>query len=127
MFKKFLPIIKGLLRHGLTIVGGALVVTGIMSHEQSVEFMGIITSGIAVVQSVHSSSKKDFTQRFQGVIRHFLTFLGGFGLLKGWYSSEQFYQLVSALAIFGGSVWSILSKKIVEPELPADSQGSDYL
>lgn len=117
MFKKFLPILKGLLRHGLTIIGGLLVMTGVLSQSESVEIMGYVTSLIAVVQSVSSSTKEEFSQKFQGVIRHILTFLGGVGFLKGWFNSEQFIEIVAALSTAGGIIWSVLSKK---KELPAD-------
>ncbi len=111
MFKKIVPILNGLLRHSLSIIGGILAMTGVMSESQSVEIMGYATTLISVIQSVSSSSKEEFSQRFQGVIRHILTFLGGVGVLKGWFSSEQFLEIGSALAIAGGTIWSILSKK----------------
>jgi len=111
MWKKLLPYVKGLSRHGLTIVGGSLVMFGVLSEAQSVEIMGYITSLIAVAQSVSSSAKEEFAQRFQGVIRHILTFFGGLGVLKGWYGSEQFLEIGSALSIAAGTIWSLLSKK----------------
>ena len=92
--------------------------TGILNHEQTVEVTGYITSLIAVVQSVNSSTKEEFAQKFQGVIRHILTFMGSLGLLKGWFATEDFTAIVGALTVAGGTIWSVFSKK---GELPPAS------
>ena len=111
MWKKLLPYVKGLFRHGLTTVGGSLVMFGVLSEAQSVEIMGYITSLIAVAQSVSSSAKEEFAQRFQGVIRHILTFFGGLGVLKGWYGSEQFLEIFRNLLFLKTRLLGSFSKK----------------
>lgn len=118
MFKKLLPFFKGLLRHSLSLVGGVLVMTGILNESQSIEIVGYFTALVATIQSVSSTTKETFVQQFQGAIRHILTFLGGVGFLKGWFSSELFMELAASASTIIGIVWSFMAKKDLPPITP---------
>ena len=124
MFKKLLPFLKGLLRHSLSIASGVLVMLGILSETQSVEIVGYITALIATIQSVGSSTKETFVQQFQGAIRHILTFLGGVGFMKGWFSSELFMEVAASVSTIIGLVWSYMAKKDLPPLPPPANPGT---
>lgn len=117
MFKKLVPFLKGLLRHSLSIASGVLVMFGILNETQSVEIIGYVTALIATIQSVSSSTKETFVQQFQGTIRHILTFLGGVGFLKGWFSSELFLEVAATVSTLIGLVWSYMAKKDLPQQL----------
>ncbi len=46
-----------------------------------------------------------------GVVRHVLTFGGGFLVAKGWIDADTLTQGVAALATLIGLVWSVWAKK----------------
>jgi hypothetical protein len=46
-----------------------------------------------------------------GVVRHILTFGGGFLVAKGWLDADTLTQAVAALASLVGVVWSVIAKK----------------
>jgi hypothetical protein len=46
-----------------------------------------------------------------GVIRHVLTFGGGFLVAKGWLDADTLTQGVAAAATLIGLVWSVIAKK----------------
>ncbi len=46
-----------------------------------------------------------------GVVRHVLTFGGGFLVAKGWIDADTLTQGVAALATLIGLVWSVIAKK----------------
>jgi len=46
-----------------------------------------------------------------GVIRHILTFGGGFLVAKGWLDAETLTQAVAAAVTLIGLAWSIIAKK----------------
>ena len=48
-----------------------------------------------------------------GVIRHILTFLGGFAIAKGYISADTLPGLVGAVITIVGVVWSAIDKKVV--------------
>ena len=96
---------------------------GILSETQTVEIMGYVGGLIAVIQSVGSSTKETFVQQFQGAIRHILTFLGGVGFMKGWFSTELFFDVASAVATLVAIAWSYMAKKDLPP-LPPPSNPS---
>lgn len=101
-------ILKGILRHGLTLIGGALVMFGVLSQGQNVEITGYIVSLISVIQSATTSNKQTFSDQLQGVIRHILTFVGGLGFLKGWYGGGQFIEIGGTIAAAAGLIWSAI-------------------
>lgn len=45
-----------------------------------------------------------------GIVRHALTFAGGYIVAKGLVDQAQFAEIVGALITLAGSVWSIVSK-----------------
>ena len=46
-----------------------------------------------------------------GVVRHILTFGGGFLVAKGWLDADTLTQAVAAIASLVGVVWSVIAKK----------------
>lgn len=59
--------------------------------------------------------------QFQGVLRHLLTFLGGFltaKLVKWGVSPELLEAVIGALVTLGGIAWSVANKK---PAVPVGS------
>lgn len=46
-----------------------------------------------------------------GIIRHALTFAGGYIVAKGLIDQTQFVEIVGAVMTLAGSIWSIASKK----------------
>ncbi len=51
------------------------------------------------------------TDSILGVVRHILTFGGGFLVAKGWIDTDTLTQAVAALATLVGLVWSVWAKK----------------
>ena len=49
--------IHGLIRHALTVIGGALVAKGVIEEEIMMDCIGIVMSVIGVVWSIKSKSK----------------------------------------------------------------------
>lgn len=46
-----------------------------------------------------------------GIIRHVLTFGGGFAIAKGYGNEAQITEITAALVTLIGLVWSVLDKK----------------
>ena len=46
-----------------------------------------------------------------GIIRHALTFAGGFIVAKGLVDQVQIVEIIGAVMTLAGSIWSIASKK----------------
>lgn len=46
-----------------------------------------------------------------GVVRHALTFAGGFVVAKGWLDDATMNAVVGAIITIGGAVWSVIDKK----------------
>lgn len=44
------------------------------------------------------------------VLRHILTFGGGFIVAKGWISAEALPSIVGAIITIGGAIWGIVNK-----------------
>lgn len=44
------------------------------------------------------------------ILRHILTFGGGFAVAKGWVSAESMTGIVGAIITVGGVVWGIFNK-----------------
>jgi hypothetical protein len=55
-----------------------------------------------------------------GVVRHGLTFLGGFLVTKGLLDDGMLQEVLGAVMTLVGAVWSVTSKKVVTPEQPAE-------
>lgn len=47
--------------------------------------------------------------KIQGIIRHVLTFAGGFAVAKGWVDEGNVEQVVGALVTVIGTAWSIFA------------------
>ena len=45
-----------------------------------------------------------------GVVRHVLTFGGGFVVAKGWIDESMLPELIGAIVTVVGAVWSIVAK-----------------
>lgn len=50
-------------------------------------------------------------EKVLGIIRHLLTFAGGFVVAKGWIDDSSVQEIIGALATLIGSVWSVAAKK----------------
>ena len=61
---------------------------------------------------MHHSPKRqpDKFMKTQGIIRHILTFAGGFAVAKGWIDEGTMLELVGGLVTVGGIVWSVIEK-----------------
>lgn len=57
-----------------------------------------------------------------GIVRTILVGAGGFLVGKGWIDSETLNQLVGALIVLGGGVWSIIQKKSASKKLEVAAQ-----
>lgn len=49
-------------------------------------------------------------QQTLGLIRHILTFAGGFVVADGWVDPTSLETLVGALVTIGGALWSVFSE-----------------
>lgn len=49
--------------------------------------------------------------QFLGIVRHVLTFVGGYLVAKGVLDESLFLEVTSALVSIAGLVWSFISKK----------------
>lgn len=47
--------------------------------------------------------------RVFGLVRHVLTFGGGYAVAQGWLDEETMTALVGALITVGGAVWSFMA------------------
>lgn len=48
-----------------------------------------------------------------GLIRHILTFAGGFIVARGWLDEATLNAVIGALITLGGALWSIFAKRAV--------------
>lgn len=49
-------------------------------------------------------------EQIASILRHILTFGGGFIVAKGWISAEALPGIVGAILTIGGAVWSVVNK-----------------
>lgn len=49
-------------------------------------------------------------EQISSILRHILTFGGGFIVAKGWVSAETMTGLVGAVITIGGAVWALVNK-----------------
>ena len=49
-------------------------------------------------------------EQISSILRHILTFGGGFIVAKGWISAEALPGVVGAIITIGGGIWAILNK-----------------
>lgn len=111
--KKFLENLKGVSRHATTIIGGGMA-SGVLdggNGDSNTQVLGSLLLVISLFQSAGSYSKKDFTDKLYGGVRHLLTFFGGYGIFKGWFAGEQGQEAISMLITAGGLVWSYFFNK----------------
>jgi hypothetical protein len=52
-------------------------------------------------------------EKVLGIVRHILTFAGGFVVAKGLVEGQQIEEIVGAVVTIIGAAWSVLSKKSV--------------
>ena len=50
-------------------------------------------------------------EMFAGLLRHLLTFGGGFLIAKGWFDEATVNQIVAALITLVGAGWSMFAKR----------------
>jgi hypothetical protein len=49
-------------------------------------------------------------EQISSILRHILTFGGGFAVAKGWVSAETMTGIVGAIITIGGVVWGLFNK-----------------
>jgi len=49
-------------------------------------------------------------EQISSILRHVLTFGGGFIVAKGWVSAETMTGLVGAAITIGGAIWAVVNK-----------------
>lgn len=49
-------------------------------------------------------------EQISSILRHVLTFGGGFIVAKGWISAETMTGLVGAVITIGGAIWAVFNK-----------------
>lgn len=49
-------------------------------------------------------------EQISSILRHVLTFGGGFAVAKGWVSAETMTGIVGAIITIGGVVWGLFNK-----------------
>lgn len=49
-------------------------------------------------------------EQISSILRHILTFGGGFIVAKGWVSAETMTGLVGAVITVGGAIWAMVNK-----------------
>lgn len=49
-------------------------------------------------------------EQISSILRHILTFGGGFVVAKGWISAEALPGIVGALLTIGGGIWAMVNK-----------------
>jgi hypothetical protein len=50
-------------------------------------------------------------EKFLGIVRHTLTFVGGILLTKGIFEASFIEEISGAIITLSGAIWSIVSKK----------------
>jgi hypothetical protein len=46
-----------------------------------------------------------------GILRHFLTFVGGILVLKGWIDESIVQEVIGGFSTLVGTIWSVFAKK----------------
>lgn len=49
-------------------------------------------------------------EQLSSILRHILTFGGGFVVAKGWIAADTLPQVVGAIITLGGAVWAMVNK-----------------
>ena len=49
-------------------------------------------------------------EQIASILRHILTFGGGFIVAKGWISAEALPGIVGAIITVGGAIWAVMNK-----------------
>lgn len=49
-------------------------------------------------------------EQISSILRHILTFGGGFIVAKGWLSDATVQQLIGAIITVGGAIWAVYNK-----------------
>ena len=49
-------------------------------------------------------------EQISSILRHVLTFGGGFIVAKGWVSAETMTAVVGAIITIGGAIWAVVNK-----------------
>lgn len=49
-------------------------------------------------------------EQISSILRHILTFGGGFAVAKGWISEQTMIALVGAILTVGGAIWAMVNK-----------------
>jgi hypothetical protein len=49
-------------------------------------------------------------EQISSILRHVLTFGGGFIVAKGWVSAETMTGIVGAIITIGGAIWAVVNK-----------------
>lgn len=52
------------------------------------------------------------TEQVKGLLRHFLTFVGGILVAKGLATEGQIMDIAGTIMTFIGTIWSVISKKV---------------
>lgn len=62
-------------------------------------------------------------EQISSILRHILTFGGGFVVAKGWVSAEAMTGIVGAIITIGGVIWGLFNK--TDSSLAASAQKID--
>lgn len=65
-------------------------------------------------------------EKLLGIIRHILTFGGGFLLAKGLIDEVYLDELISAISTIIGFIWSVASKKTSRPAIMESTQAARF-
>lgn len=68
-------------------------------------------SGCSQPLSLSKKEEKMSKAAILGVVRHILTFMGGFVAERGWSSGEEIQTAVGAVVTLIGLIWSVLNKR----------------
>ena len=49
-------------------------------------------------------------EQISSILRHVLTFGGGFIVAKGWVSAETMTAIIGAIITIGGAIWAVFNK-----------------
>lgn len=49
-------------------------------------------------------------EQISSILRHILTFGGGFIVAKGWVSAETMTAIIGAIITIGGAIWAVVNK-----------------
>lgn len=101
----------GVLRHLITFIGGILLVYQVADASIIDEISGIALTLIGVILSWNANDKLTNLDKLKGVIRHIITTVAGYGVLKGWYDEQTLLTIVSVIFALLGTGWSTVDKK----------------